>query len=157
MGQQVPSVGRIVHFVLDAAAGESKIGQHRPAIIVDVSAEGPELQVFTSVYDELSSLKRTWVQYDETASIPGTWHWPEFVSPVNAPTAVVPAAQVAELREMVGTLPGEMPGELPASEDMTRFLAERETPGVAASRASKKAYQATKGRRRAVARGSSLT
>lgn len=79
-GQQVPSVGRIVHFVYG--------GQHVPAIITD-----PAFRVVTDAYDAIEQALTVFLpnaepfttvakHADEVA--PGTWanatwHWPEFV------------------------------------------------------------------------------
>lgn len=84
---QVPSIGRIVHYVLPA-------GQHRPAIIVHVWSPGhfmgtSQLQVFCdgdggAYNDGLPNVVwRTSVVHDEETKAPGTWHWPEFVPPIE--------------------------------------------------------------------------
>ena len=86
MAEQVPSVGRIVHYVLPD--GRSK-GEHRPAIIVRIWDEYPkpesmcQLQVFTDGNnDELPNvLWATSVHQDAETKAPRTWHWPEFVAP----------------------------------------------------------------------------
>lgn len=78
-----PTVGRIVHFVLDS-------GEHRPAMIVRVWGEGTpyvssvQLQVFTDsdaeakYNDKLPPVMwRTSVTEDATAERKGSWHWPE--------------------------------------------------------------------------------
>jgi hypothetical protein len=93
-----PTVGRIVHYVLDS--GRSA-GDHRPAIIVRVWGEDqvaagtlPEsalgtvqLQVFTDssedgkFNDELPQVMwKTSVMHDESGQR-GSWHWPERVEP----------------------------------------------------------------------------
>lgn len=88
---QTPSVGRIVHFVLDAEPFKKTVwGQVRPAIIVKIDKLPDEtwhihLQVFI---DGLNDAERDafgnnapstiWVpkaQYDEGQAA-GTWHWP---------------------------------------------------------------------------------
>lgn len=83
----IPSIGRIVHFVLPN-------GEHRPAIIVRVSEEKPtensvvQLQVFTDGSNDASQhqrenslglLWRTSVRQDNEAKLPGTWHEAERV------------------------------------------------------------------------------
>jgi hypothetical protein len=90
--QQVPSVGRIVHYILDSGRYQ---GQHRPAIIVNVWDTDPtpeslvQLQVFTDSTNDYPSgdgstgiMWRTSVHHDEGDANPkglGTWHWPEYV------------------------------------------------------------------------------
>lgn len=77
MPEQVPSVGRVVHFVNGT--------QHVPAIItqvdyaVDVPSDangwfGQALTVFP-----VGELPFTTVAKCDPACAPATWHWPEFV------------------------------------------------------------------------------
>lgn len=71
MAEQVPSVGRVVHFVYGV--------RHVPAIIIDPEqADGERttqaLQVFT--VDEGAFV--TFADYDPNGA-PATWHWPEYV------------------------------------------------------------------------------
>ncbi len=85
---QVPSPGRIVHYVLNDGQHP---GEHRPAIIVKVWGDQPDsmvnLQVFTdSVNDFITAhpggsgiMWRTSVHNDETDKAPGSYHWPERV------------------------------------------------------------------------------
>jgi hypothetical protein len=77
--QQVPSIGRVVHFVLPE--GPHK-GEHRPAIIVRVwSDEMVNLQVFTDGQnDDADDVE--WVtsaHQDTSGQELRTWHWPEYV------------------------------------------------------------------------------
>ena len=84
--QQVPSIGRVVHFVYG--------GVHVPAIITDpafvVREEGKpdwEGQALTVFLPNAAPFTTVAVHQDEVA--PGTWnnatwHWPEFVPPRNA-------------------------------------------------------------------------
>lgn len=93
--QQRPSVGRIVHYVLEEGPNA---GEHRPAIIVKVWADPPEsatpgvacqLQVFTDsaggeVYnDQLPQVM--WKTSRSQGDYPGSWHWPEYVPPYEEP------------------------------------------------------------------------
>ncbi len=92
---QVPSVGRVVHYVLgtwDAAPGS--VGEHRPAVIVKVWGETPDSRVQLQVLmdgDGLSAANdgtpnvvwRTSVARDDDARTPGTYHFPEFVPPAE--------------------------------------------------------------------------
>lgn len=92
-GEQVPSVGRVVHYVLEVGPHQ---GDHRPAIIVNVwSRDLVNLQVFTDGGNDVSpshdhrgpesmTLWRTSRPHDEETKALGTWHWPEFVPPVEA-------------------------------------------------------------------------
>lgn len=90
---QVPSPGRIVHYVLSDG---NYPGEHRPAIIVKVWGDekgNPKpdslvnLQVFTdNVNDYITAhpggsglLWRTSVANDEDTKEPGTYHFPERV------------------------------------------------------------------------------
>jgi len=86
VGRIVPSVGRIVHYVMPS-------GEHRPAIIVQVWE--PEsglvnLQVFTDGPNDDMSLGITGPNDNWRGSVPqyhgdplsapqNTWHWPERV------------------------------------------------------------------------------
>lgn len=73
MAEQVPSIGRVVHYVTTS-------GAHVPA---DVCAVGADAAVTLFVKDPMSG--RTAFEYDVafdlTGQTPGTWHWPEFVPP----------------------------------------------------------------------------
>lgn len=89
MAEQVPSVGRIVHFVLPESSRYP--GGHRPAIIVRIWDENPtidslvQLQVFTDGSNDGELYKSglfwaTSVHYADPSQNEGyTWHWPEFV------------------------------------------------------------------------------
>ena len=86
--EPLPSVGRIVHYVLES--GPRK-GDHRPAIIVRTVKPLTDgycmLQVFTDgendgfVCDYSGAVKDTlWrsvIAHDEKTKAPGSWHWPE--------------------------------------------------------------------------------
>lgn len=91
---QVPSVGRIVHFVTDKNHNFRDEGVHRPAIIVHVWAPGHfmgsvQLQVFTDGNGQGHNdgtpnvIWATSVTHDEDEKKPGTWHWPEHVPAVE--------------------------------------------------------------------------
>lgn len=88
MANQVPSVGRIVHFVLPDSSRYP--GEHRPAIIVKIWPEyngiqHVQLQVFTDGSNDGELFKdglfwATSVTYaDPSENKPYSWHWPEFV------------------------------------------------------------------------------
>lgn len=87
MAEQVPSVGRIVHYVLEAGPHQ---GSHRPAIIVQVWGDTPEALVNLVVFADGSNdyyknqgpepltLWRTSKRRDDSGAL-DTWHWPERV------------------------------------------------------------------------------
>ena len=87
MTEQVPSIGRVVHYVLEAGPHQ---GEDRPALIVKVWGDTPRsavnLQVFVDGSNdyyrdqgpEPLTLLRTSKLRDDT-KVPGTWHWPEYV------------------------------------------------------------------------------
>lgn len=81
--KQVPSIGRVVHFVL---ADGLNPGKHRMAFVADVwDQECVELQVVTTPNDGeqyASGLYWASTVHQDEAGAPGTWHWPEFVAPV---------------------------------------------------------------------------
>lgn len=79
---QPPTVGRIVHYVLERPEPRPPIV--RPAIIVHVwpgttTQDGlVQLQVFTDCSNDGFATGTAWktsVLYDEEKK-PGTWHWP---------------------------------------------------------------------------------
>lgn len=75
MAEQVPSIGRMVHFVYG--------DRHVPAIITDPSFEkgvnGPDGAALTVF--PVGEPPFTTVAVGDTACAPATWHWPEFVPP----------------------------------------------------------------------------
>lgn len=83
---QVPSIGRLVHYVLGEESRNA--GEHRPAVVVRVwDQSGPErrlnLQIFTDEQNDGWAAGTRWatsVKFDPAGSL-GTWHWPEYVAP----------------------------------------------------------------------------
>ena len=79
---KVPSLGRIVHYVLESGPGA---GEHRPAIVVYVWSEiTVNLQVFTdsplaqNANDQKPPVMwKASISQDEEDKRGGTWHWPE--------------------------------------------------------------------------------
>lgn len=77
MAEQVPSIGRVVHFV--------DSGKHLPAIVVDpdyhiiepAKNEAPIQQVLT-VFPFFAAPYSVCAICDPNGA-PGTWHWPEYV------------------------------------------------------------------------------
>lgn len=81
--QQVPSVGRVVHYVSHGSPDGTFKSAHRAAIITEVYADA-EGVVATGiaglcVLNPNGLYFQTSAIYDPTAQIPGTWHWPEYV------------------------------------------------------------------------------
>ena len=82
MAEQVPSIGRVVHFV-------ATNGAHVPADIcaVNVSVEvfgGPDLaQHRVDLFVKDSTMRRAYFEYgvpmEATGHAVGSWHWPEYV------------------------------------------------------------------------------
>lgn len=75
MGKQVPSVGRVVHFVYG--------DRHVPATIIDPTQNDAGrvtqcLQVFTLDVGAFV----TFADFDPLCA-PATWHWPEYVPAKN--------------------------------------------------------------------------
>ncbi len=99
---QVPSIGRIVHYVLAKVDCEKMEGKSRPGIIVSVGDERDEpvnLQVFTNGgHDDLPPVhwKRD-VSHNEDRK-PGTWHWPPRD---GAPPFTKPAESIEELKKQL--------------------------------------------------------
>lgn len=68
--QQVPSVGRVVHYVLEG-------GKHAPALITEPDwHEGGEQSL--TIFPPQSAPFWEVAPFDADMK-PGTWHWPEFV------------------------------------------------------------------------------
>lgn len=88
MSKQVPSPGRVVHFVMDSG---QYVGEHRPAMVIKSWSDTcVQLAVFIDGFNDYpfnplgDSLLRwvTSVQLDESENpAPRTWHWPEYVPP----------------------------------------------------------------------------
>jgi hypothetical protein len=78
MAEQVPSIGRVVHFVYGDV--------HVPAIIIDPAFEmrkpedegGNEVVQSMVVFTMIQGNFHTTARYSADP-IPGTWHWPEYV------------------------------------------------------------------------------
>jgi hypothetical protein len=81
---KIPSVGRIVHYIAyGTPGGEYPSGAHRAAIITEIPPLGPpnpEPTISLCILNPTGMFFNTAVLFDPTASKPGTWHWPEYVS-----------------------------------------------------------------------------
>ena len=90
MAKQVPSVGRVVHYVAyGTPGGEYPAGAHRAAVITEVYAtptpsnlDGVSTNVGLCVLNPAGMLFHRQVSQDITGKTPGTWHWPEPVPPL---------------------------------------------------------------------------
>ena len=105
--QQVPSVGRVVHYIVippdiqvditpgrpqESAASEADFaGAHHAAIITEVypvmmPGPGEPWEATTdraglAIFSPIGLAFVRHCPYDPTGTQPGTWHWPEFVPP----------------------------------------------------------------------------
>jgi hypothetical protein len=83
MPEQLPSVGRIVHYVAyGTPGGEYQAGAHRAAVITEVAGDGASNVagvVGLCVLNPTGLFFNRNVPYDPTGAAPGTWHWPERV------------------------------------------------------------------------------
>lgn len=75
---QVPSVGRIVHYVAyGTPGGEFPAGAHRAAIVTAVDyPDRPDSSVGLCVLNPTGIFFNIEVPHDPYGA-PGTWHWPE--------------------------------------------------------------------------------
>lgn len=79
MADQVPSIGRVVHYVAyGTPGGEYEAGAHRAAII---TAAPHQDRTSLCVLNPTGLFFKEDIGYDPTGTIPGTWHWPEYVPP----------------------------------------------------------------------------
>lgn len=75
--KQIPSVGRIVHYVaFGTPKGEFEALAHRAAIITEVR-EDSELTGLCILNPTGMHFKEC--PYSEDATVAGSWHWPEYV------------------------------------------------------------------------------
>lgn len=84
MPQQVPSVGRVVHYVSWGSPGsEFKGGEHRAAIITEVYPTGSDVIDMDKVGICVLSPTGLWFNrhtpFDPLGQERGSWHWPEHV------------------------------------------------------------------------------
>ncbi len=81
--QQIPSIGRVVHYVAyGTPGGEFPAGAHRAAIITEYDARDTPIQsVGLVVLNPTGLFFHRGVLMDPTGQQPGSWHWPEYVPP----------------------------------------------------------------------------
>lgn len=72
MPEQVPSVGRVVHYVADS-------GKCRPAIIIDPGQDGIIALFAFLMPDEGHTIWAMACSHDGETKAHHTWHWPEYV------------------------------------------------------------------------------
>ena len=79
MSEQIPSVGRIVHYVSYGTPGGEYESTCRAAIITDVAEDDPEF-VGLAVLNPTGMFFNGNVQLDDSRDPEGgSWHWPERV------------------------------------------------------------------------------
>ncbi len=78
--QQVPSVGRMVHYIsYGTPGGEFPAGAHRAAIITEIGYRDDPHEIGLCVFNPTGLFFNRNIPYDPTGQMPGTWHWPEYV------------------------------------------------------------------------------
>ncbi len=78
MAEQVPSIGRVVHYVAyGTPGGEYQAGAHRAAIITDCQPD--DLIVSLCILNPTGMFFGLCISFDATGQRPGSWHWPEYV------------------------------------------------------------------------------
>ncbi len=79
---QVPSVGRMVHYVSYGSPNKEFVPSHRAAVVTEVHNPGEPTSVLSlCVLNPTGMYFSVGIYYDETCA-PGTWHWPEYVPEV---------------------------------------------------------------------------
>lgn len=114
----IPSVGRMVHYVLSHT--DRNKGQHRPAVIVRVFDDKPtvdsavNLQVFTDSANDSMQLTawRTSVHQDPTGTALGSWHEMEKVEQpaAAAPSHLAPPPPITINPDAAAAKPLNVPG-----------------------------------------------
>lgn len=72
MPQQVPSIGRVVHYV-------STSGAHVPADICGAFEGSDSVNLFVKDSTTRQASFVYSVPFDPSGAAPGSWHWPEYV------------------------------------------------------------------------------
>jgi len=127
--EQVPSVGRVVHYVLGDEAGLRR-GEVRPAIVVAMRhPETPNLQLLSDGPNDFpgilnGTLWRGSVPFGGPDQ-PGTWFWPPHVPAKPAAPTCAPPREVVEKAERIVYVPAT-----PAAPAYTppREVVEKATP-----------------------------
>jgi hypothetical protein len=78
MAEQVPSVGRIVHYVSYGTPGGEYASECRAAVVAGVSAAA-QFGLSLAVLNPGGLFFNHGVKQDEDGKAGGTWHWPERV------------------------------------------------------------------------------
>lgn len=135
--KQVPSIGRIVHYILSARESATNAGVARPAIITRVSDGGDVgLTVFPDCHHDQASatvyVKSAPYNEDE-GNKSGTWRWPPYVAPfketgdreiaqvVNKPESKAPSFAAPRSFTEADSELTKADSEEPASSDETPF------------------------------------
>lgn len=82
MGEQAPSVGRIVHYVSYGTPGGEYVSECRAAVITEVLNPTDETlgnNVGLCVLNPTGQFFNRNVPLDESGNSGGSWHWPERV------------------------------------------------------------------------------
>lgn len=79
---EIPTVGRIVHYVaFGTPGGEYQAGAHRAAIVTE--ADPGNMTVSLAIFNPTGYHWRQGAPYaHESENTPGSWHWPERVERV---------------------------------------------------------------------------
>ena len=78
MPEQVPSVGRAVHYVSYGTPGGEYTPECRAATITETYVEGGDA-VGLAVLNPTGMFFNRYVPHDEDGKRGGSWHWPERV------------------------------------------------------------------------------
>ena len=83
MTKQIPSIGRIVHYVGYGTPNGEYQPDHRAAIVTEVPNDvQPDSAIGVCVVTPQGMFFNRVIPFDETGTAGGSWHWPEYV-PAN--------------------------------------------------------------------------
>lgn len=85
MSRPRPSIGRVVHYVAYGSPNGEYAPEHRAAIITYVGRELDEgnFEVCLCVLNPTGMFFSPILDQDEATKRSGTWHWPEYVPPIE--------------------------------------------------------------------------